>query len=158
MSDEELPATSDAGRWIEVRRRFTAPWQVVFRQWVEPNELAAWFGPVGFEVTDFTVDPVEGGSWRLGLRSPAGDPFVVFGEYVAIDPPRRLRFTWRVEGAVGAPEATEVEVTLRPEEGTTRLSLRQGPFDSTRAREVHRRAWRSTLESLALKLIEDEAS
>ena len=156
MRDDDLPVRTESGRWIEIRRRFPSPWQVVFRQWVEPNELAAWFGPVGFDVTDFSIDAVEGGQWRMGLRSPAGDEFVIFGNYMVVDPPRRLRFTWRVEGAVGPIEPTEVEVRLAAEEGTTRLTLRQGPFESAPAREVHRRAWRSTLESLALKLIEDE--
>jgi uncharacterized protein YndB with AHSA1/START domain len=157
MDEDGTQRSVEPGRWIEVRRRFRAPWQVVFRHWVEPNELSAWFGPVGFEVTAFTVDPVEGGAWQLGLRSPAGDSFILRGEYLIVEPPGRLRFTWGSAGSVEAPLATEVEVTLRPDEGTTRLMLRQGPFASSRAREQHRRAWKSTLESLALKLAEDEA-
>jgi uncharacterized protein YndB with AHSA1/START domain len=150
-----LPAV-EAGRWIEVRRRFRAPWQVVFRHWVEPNELSAWFGPVGYDVTEFTVDPVEGGEWQVGLRAPSGDRFTLRGRYLLVDPPGRLRFTWELGGGVEAPQATEVDVSLRPEEGATRLLLRQGPFASPRAREQHRRAWKSTLESLALKLSEEE--
>jgi uncharacterized protein YndB with AHSA1/START domain len=157
MDQQGVVPGAEVGRWIEVRRQFRAPWQVVFRHWIEPHELAAWFGPVGFDVTEFTVDPVEGGTWLVGLRAPSGDRFTLRGEYRLIEPPARLRFTWELGGGVEAPQATEVDVVLRPDEGTTKLALRQGPFTSTRAREQHRRAWKSTLESLALKLAEDEA-
>lgn len=153
--DAALPAV-EAGSWIEIRRRFRAPWQIVFRHWVEAHELAAWFGPVGYDVTDFTVDAVEGGVWKLGLRSPGGDRFTLRGRYLVVEEPELLRFTWELSGGIEAPLATEVHVTLRADEGTTRLTLRQGPFLSSRTREAHRRAWKSTLESLALKLSEDE--
>lgn len=146
------PGVGD-GRWIVVRRRFAAPWQVVFRSWVTPHELARWFGPVGFTLSAFTIEPVEGGAYRLTLRSPAGDEQTVTGHYLVVDPPARLRFSWRFEGWASA---TEVDLALQAEEGATRLRLRHGPFADPAVADAHRRGWRSTLDSLALQLAEDE--
>lgn len=142
------------GRWIVVRRRFTAPWQVVFRHWVTPHELARWFGPVGFQVVAFAVEPVEGGPYRLTLRAPTGDERTVAGSFLLIDPPARLCFSWQPEGW---PEANQVELALTSDRGATSLELRHGPFVDGAAARAHRRGWRSTLESLALDLAEHEA-
>ena len=142
------------GRWIVVRRRFTAPWQVVFRHWITPHELARWFGPVGFEVSEFALEPVVGGAYRLTLRAPSGEERAVSGRFLLIDPPARLRFSWHPEGW---PEANQVELALTADRGATDLALRHGPFRDPAIARTHRLGWRSTLESLALDLAELEA-
>lgn len=141
------------GRWIVVRRRFTAPWQVVFRHWVTPHELARWFGPVGFEVSAFAIEPVEGGAYRLTLRAPSGEERTVSGRFLLIDPPARLRFSWHPEGWAAA---NEVELQLTADRGATKLELRHGPFADPATARTHRLGWRSTLDSLALDLAELE--
>lgn len=142
------------GRWITVRRRFSAPWQVVFRHWVTPHELARWFGPVGFEVSAFAVQPVEGGLYQLTLRAPSGEERTVSGRFLRIDPPACLSFSWHLEGSA---TANEVQLEFTAERGATRLELRHGPFADLATARTHRLGWRSTLDSLALDLAEQEA-
>jgi uncharacterized protein YndB with AHSA1/START domain len=155
MVEEQETVTVAPGHWLDLRRRLAAPWQVVFRQWIEPSEVAAWFGPMGYSVTAHLIEPEPGGSWRVTLRSPAGEDFVVVGRYLEVDPPGRLRLTWIPETGQGRGAETEVELTLRPHQGATWLRLRHGPFASPELVASHARAWGSALDSLALKLDEE---
>lgn len=148
----------EGGLWLEVRRHLRAPWQFVFGQWVQPNDLAAWFGPIGFRVESYVIDAVEGGSWWMVLRTPGGRELRVGGRFLVIDPPERLLFTWVPETAEGHGQETEVELLLRPDQGTTRLLLRHGPLQSKAQVETYRKTWKSTLDSLVLKLSEEGAN
>ena len=51
----------------------------------------------------------------------------------------------------------EVELLLQPDQGTTCLLLRHGPLQSKAQVETYRRTWKSTLDSLVLKLSEEGA-
>ena len=153
-----MAAEDGSGQWLEIRRHLRAPWQFVFTQWVEPHELAAWFGPVGFRVAAYSIDAVEGGGWWMTLRTPAGQELRVSGRFLLIEPPERLHFSWvpEIDGRPG-PE-TRVELTLRADQGTTRLTLRHGPLATAEQVESYRKTWRSTLDSLVLKLSEEGAN
>jgi uncharacterized protein YndB with AHSA1/START domain len=155
MTEEKRPAVIERAHWLDLRRRFAAPWQFVFKQWIEPNEIAAWFGPMGYRVAAYLIEPEIGGSWRVTLRSPSGEDFVVGGRYLEITAPERLRFTWCPETGQERGAESEVELTLQAAHGTTRLRLRHGPFASPELVESHAEAWGSTLDRLQLKLDEE---
>lgn len=155
MSEEQQPVAVGPGLWLELRRHLAAPWQFVFHQWIEPHEIAAWFGPIGYRVIAYRLEPEVGGAWHMTLRSPAGEDFIVGGRFREIAPPGRLRFTWCPESGPDRGWASEVEVELRPSSGSTWLRLRHGPLASAELVESHRKAWGSTLDSLALKLDEE---
>ena len=44
------------------------------------------------------VDLRVGGSWRFVHRTPDGQEFAFYGEYLEVDPPNRLVATWTWEG------------------------------------------------------------
>src|SRR5919109_4745005 len=71
------------------------------------------------------------------------------GGSVAIDPPRRLSFTWRSPYTGGV--ATLVTVTLEPGDGTTRLVLVHERLPDEAA-ESHRHGWGALLDRLAATL------
>lgn len=76
---------------IEIRRRIPAPATEVFRWWTEADRLREWMSPIG--TVEAEVDLRVGGALRIVM---SGDGTVIehLGEYVEIDPPRRLVFTW----------------------------------------------------------------
>jgi uncharacterized protein YndB with AHSA1/START domain len=56
---------------IKISRVFDAPPELVYRAFVDPDQLSEWFGPVGFSVPPETahVDARPGGYWRLVMVS-----------------------------------------------------------------------------------------
>ena len=75
-------------------RRFRASAEEVFDAWLDPALVREWFGPGLGEMTRVDIDARVGGTFWLVQRRAAGDA-VHTGEYLEIDPPRRLVFTWR---------------------------------------------------------------
>ena len=90
--------------------------------------------------------PRPGGVYRVSMS----DGVQASGEFVEVDPPHRLVFTWgwSHDHAV-APGSTRVEVTLVEEDGGTRVILRHGLPD-TDQRTHHRKGWELYLGRLSL--------
>jgi uncharacterized protein YndB with AHSA1/START domain len=120
--------------------RIAAPPEVVFPYFTDPARMVEWIGIAAL------LDPRPGGTFRV----EANGRDVVGGEYVEVEPPRRVVFTWGFEGtertlAVGA---TRVEVTLEPDgDDGTRLVLLHHDLPAA-AREAHRDGWTHYLERL----------
>ncbi len=134
---------------LRLERLIAAPPERVFALWTEPEDLVRWWGPDGYDVPVYTLDVTPGGRWRTTMRSPQGELLTVSGVFRAIEPPRRLVFTWAWddENGVRGPE-TEVTVTFDPAPGGTRLVLVQQTFESRESRDNHRKGWASSLDCL----------
>jgi uncharacterized protein YndB with AHSA1/START domain len=123
-----------SGQDLAYELRIAASRATVWTFWTEPDRLVRWMGDVA------SIEPRPGGRFRLEYKT--GD--VAAGEYVEVDEPRRLVFTWGWEeaGAAVPSGASTVEVDLEPLEGgaATRLRLRHVglPADS---RVTHDEGW-----------------
>ncbi|MBL7499480.1 SRPBCC domain-containing protein [Frankia sp. CNm7] len=143
-------ATAASATELVITRIVDAPRAAAYRAFVDPDQLAAWFGPVGFTVPRDTVDidPRVGGHLRFTMVSDE-DP--------AFTSPSNGTFTELVENAVfegtePVPGAEPAVLRLRVEfhdadAGGTRLELRQGPFPAEIA-EMAREGWLSSFTKL----------
>lgn len=77
-----------------VTRRFRASAEDVFDAWLNPALARKWFAPGLGEMTRVEIDPRVGGTFWLVQRRGA-DEAQHTGEYLELDRPRRLVFTWR---------------------------------------------------------------
>ena len=103
MSDTEL----------HLERLIAAPPERVFALWTEPELLAKWWWPAGYDVPALKIDVRPGGHWRTSLRNSEGQLVTVSGAYRTIEPPRRLVFTWAWEDEHGARgQETEIKRTF----------------------------------------------
>jgi uncharacterized protein YndB with AHSA1/START domain len=78
-------------------RVFDAPRELVWREWVEPERFADWFGGSEWEVPLSTVsmDVRPGGSWRLTMFAETGRREINWeGEYREVVEPERLVLTF----------------------------------------------------------------
>ena len=82
------------------------------------------------------------------MRPPSGEPFHVTGQFVEVDPPRRLSYTFRYEEPLEDDRETVVVLSLAPEDDGTRLSLWQSPFVTEERRQLHRTGWTESLQRL----------
>jgi uncharacterized protein YndB with AHSA1/START domain len=143
-----------------MRRTFSAPRELVFRAWTEPQLLAQWSCPRGFTFTEQRGELRIGGAFFARMRSPEGTEHRLRGVYREIVPPERLVFThcWVDESGTPGPE-TLVTVSLAERDGRTEMLFHQGIFSSVAAREGHGQGWSSCFERLTelLRAIEPEA-
>jgi uncharacterized protein YndB with AHSA1/START domain len=150
MRQAETPAASpsEAALTLVLRRTLKAPPERVFRAWTEPEHLARWFGPAGFTCPLHEIDARPGGAYRIVMRSPEGSLHTVTGIYTAVEPPRRLAFTWGWEhdGERGHESAVEVALSAHPE--GTELVLTHRRHESVEARDRHAEGWASCLGKL----------
>ncbi|HUQ81764.1 MAG TPA: SRPBCC domain-containing protein [Gemmatimonadaceae bacterium] len=72
------------------------PPERVFRSLTDGAELEAWWGADDmYRTFDWVIDLREGGKWSARARGADGMESTVDGTYLAVDPPRRLVYTWR---------------------------------------------------------------
>jgi uncharacterized protein YndB with AHSA1/START domain len=89
-----------------VVHRFRASPERVFDAWLDPTKIALWFGPGLGEMTRIEVDARVGGRFSFVQRRGGQDVDHV-GEYLELDRPKRLAFTWGI-----APDPPESRVTI----------------------------------------------
>ncbi len=96
-----------------VTRVLPATPDVVFDEWLDPDALRDWMCPRPARVVGVEIDPTVGGALRLDIDDE-GSRSVVTGEFLAIERPRRLVFTWRDSDWVDSDPDSVVTVLLEP--------------------------------------------
>jgi uncharacterized protein YndB with AHSA1/START domain len=124
---------------VEHEIRIQAPLEVVFTYLTDPDKHSAWMGQ------QVTLDPRPGGIYRCVMHNYA----TVTGEYVTVDPPHRVVFTWGFEGDETIPRGSStVEVTLTPDGSGTVLRLVHTGLPHP-ALALHDKGWHGYLGQLA---------
>jgi uncharacterized protein YndB with AHSA1/START domain len=134
-----LPSETDAV--VEYEIRVAAPPETVFGYFTDPAKMVQWMG------TEATLDPRPGGTCRI---NPAGHA-AMLGEFVEVDPPRRIVFTWGWETELFAtpPQSTIVEVSFTRDGEDTVLRLAHRRLQPG-AVAFHRAGWEHYLSRLAM--------
>jgi len=107
---------------IQAEVLIAAPPERVFQALVEPQQVVQWWGQAGiYHCTEFASDLRVGGKWRSAGLSGQSDRFTVSGEYLEIDSPRVLTYSW-VASWTGDVKTT-VRWELEPVEQGTLVRL-----------------------------------
>ena len=139
---------------ITISRRFDAPRELVYRAFVDPDQLCEWYGPDGFSVPCETVqiDARPGGFQRFVMTN-AADPGGRYQVEVALSEVvenKLLAGHQHVERIGGAGPADRSRLRLEfsdDADGQTRLELRQGLVPEELGEEVKAR-WESSFRNL----------
>jgi uncharacterized protein YndB with AHSA1/START domain len=127
-----------------------SPVEETFRLLTEPAALATWWGPHGFSIPAVDVNLVVGGRYRFRMVPPEGEPFHLSGEFLEIDPPWRLVYTFAWEEPAPDDRETVVDLSLAGSGTGTRVVLSQGPFLTEERLALHREGWSDSFEKLRL--------
>ncbi|MGD9752729.1 MAG: SRPBCC domain-containing protein [Acidimicrobiia bacterium] len=123
---------------IEQRVHIEATPAEVWTFWTDPVRLCEWWG------CSAELVPEAGGLFRVVMGE---DGPTMRGQYVTLEPPHRLVFTFGWEPSADdianeiPPGTTTVEVTLTAVGNATELVLRHRDLPSGTASERHREGW-----------------
>ena len=136
-----MEASTETGvieREISIAARPETIWDFL----VNPMKATRWMG------TEASFDPRPGGEYRVEVIS--GE--VAIGEFVELDRPRRLVFTWGWQSpANGVPAGSStVEMELVPEGDGTTLRFRHSGLPTEDATQKHAHGWDHYLERLRI--------
>jgi uncharacterized protein YndB with AHSA1/START domain len=138
---------------LVITRIFDAPRELVYRAFTDPDQLAQWFGPVGFSVPRDTVelDARVGGQYNFVMVSE-DDPSMassVNARFTEVIESELLVGSQDVEGVPGTPGVISMYLRLEfhDEGGKTKLVLRQGPY-SQEMEGMAREGWLSSFTKL----------
>jgi uncharacterized protein YndB with AHSA1/START domain len=124
-----------------------APPERVFQALASKEVIDWWVRPGVFDTREWTADVRVGGTWRasgVGIRGP----YALEGEFLEIDPPRKLVHTWNTVGTP-APPTTVTYLLDAVDGGGTRITLRHSGFKAREASIGVCLGWETSFERLA---------
>ncbi|HKT60782.1 MAG TPA: SRPBCC domain-containing protein [Gemmatimonadales bacterium] len=132
-----MTATNEAAPVLVVRRQMAVPRERVFDAWLDSESLAHWMRPGDIGRSTVSVDARVGGRFRILMQGPTYAVEHV-GEYLAIERPSLLSFTWISEKTDHIATVVTVEFHERGTGTEVVLTHRRLP---PKAVEAHRRGW-----------------
>jgi uncharacterized protein YndB with AHSA1/START domain len=140
-------AVADLGEGVILATvEIAAPPERVFRALTSKEVCEWWVRPGVFDTREWTGDVRVGARWRAsGMGN--GRPYVLEGEFLEVDPPRKLVHTWIAAGAPGAP--TTVSYLLEPLDGGTRITLKHSGIGAPQICTNTSVGWETSFDRLA---------
>jgi uncharacterized protein YndB with AHSA1/START domain len=131
MSERTPVETGAQDQWVTITRIFDAPRQLVFEAWIDPDQLARWWGPDGFHTPPETVaiDLRVGGRYHLDMvQEKTGARMPLRYEIIELAAPELLVLKSEPMPGMGMHEPTITRIELHEDGGRTRMSLTDGPY------------------------------
>lgn len=131
---------TDSTPAVVVQRVLSASPGVVYDEWLDPVGMAEWMCPLPARPTRIDVDPRVGGRFLIDIDDE-GFELSVTGEYLELDRPHRLSFTWDcTTWDEGGPESI-VTVTLEPQGDERTLMTIHHAQLPPKVVDSHRHGW-----------------
>ena len=130
---------------VERELEIAASPETVWAFLVDPEKVARWFGKQAW------LEPRPGGQYRVDVIGG----HIAAGEFVELDPPRRLvhTFGWEPEGGNEnpvPPGASTIEFELEPSGDGTTLKFRHTGLPGAEAAGSHAHGWDHYLARLVV--------
>lgn len=124
-SESDRAADNEADREIIVSRVVSAPRELVYQAFTDPQHVGLWWGPDGFTNTTYEMDVRPGGVWRFMMHGPDGKDWPNRIDYLEVVKPARLVYNHGGDdGAEVDPFAFHVTVTFDELGDRTKVTMR----------------------------------
>lgn len=156
------PAATSATQEVVITRLLEAPRELVFKAFLDREQVVRWWGPKGFSIPFCELDPRPGGTFRYCMRSAEGRDFWVRGTYREIVAPERIVFTDSMTDESGNPVhpshygmggdwpmEVRTTVSFAETEGKTALTLRMHVARPVAERDGVVEGWNESFDRLA---------
>ena len=132
---------------VRITRVFDAPRAMVFQAFTDPEQMAQWFGPVGYSVPreEIVIESRAGGRERIVMvKDDSGDREELESVYTEVIPDEVIAG----QGMDGQPGEGHFRFEFHDEPGgKTRLEITVWPFTGNEADEL-REGWESSFPKL----------
>lgn len=119
--------TVEPDRFLRMTRQFDAAPERVFDAWLKPETVRKWlFTTPADEAYTANLDARVGGTWSITARR-GGVDYTALGEYLEIDRPHRLVFTFALPQF--SPNSDRITVELSPSGAGCILTFTQEGID-----------------------------
>jgi uncharacterized protein YndB with AHSA1/START domain len=109
----DTTAIYSEGGDLVFERTFDAPREAVWKAMTDPAAVPRWWGPHGTTTEVVEMDVRPGGKWRYVSRKSDREDVEFYGEYLEVDPPKGLKWTFMFDvdgmGPMGGPETWTLE-------------------------------------------------
>jgi uncharacterized protein YndB with AHSA1/START domain len=134
---------------LEIKRQIKAPRDRVYAAWTDPAQLKQWFGPEKVQTRNLIADSRVGGKFQWDLTNPEGKDMTIRGEYLELQPDKKIVFTWQWQDDEDWENHTSVvTVELKDADGGTELRLIHEQLPNEESRDGHNEGWNSVLDKL----------
>jgi uncharacterized protein YndB with AHSA1/START domain len=124
-----------------ITRLLSAPRELVWKAFTEPERMREWWGPKGYKVLVSNMDFRVGGTYHYGMQSPEGESMWGKFNYLEIDEPNRMVFIDYFSDENGGitrhplsptwPLQLKTTFTFEDEKGKTKLTIQWEPQNVT---------------------------
>jgi uncharacterized protein YndB with AHSA1/START domain len=143
-----VTVAEETTRVVRIERTFDAPAEDVFDAWTSEEVIARWFKPAqGWGEASAEVDLRVGGSVRVVMRNPDGEPVGAGGEYTLIERPYQLAFTWTFDDDPSNQQMIELEFTEL--DGVTTVWFVNSDISEAKRRDAQYEGWSTCLDEMA---------
>ena len=162
MPRPDEAAIATGGKQILITRTIDAPRELVWRAWTSPEHFMRWWGPRDYTSPFCEIDLRVGGKYRNCMRAPNGRDYWTAGEYLEVEPPRRLVYTDSFADERGKivpathyglgadfPLITQVTVILEEAGLRTLLTMKHEGIPAGRTRDNTETGWDQSFDKLA---------
>jgi len=138
---------------VLITRTFNAPREQVFKAWIDPDEVAAWYGPADFDTPRerIHIDARVGGRYELTMvRRDGSGEFTIGYEILELVEPELLVLRSDPMPGMGMHDPTITRLELHDDGGRTRMTLTDGPYPTGGG---HAEAgWNAAFDKLAARV------
>lgn len=106
---------------LYITRLYDAPVKTVWEAWVDPEQVAQWWGPRGFTLTTKSKDVRTGGHWDYTMHGPDGTDWPNVTKYLEVE--KYSRMVYDHGGSEGVPPLFRVTVTFTDVNGKTKMDM-----------------------------------
>ena len=135
---------------VTIVRKINASPASVWAAITQPKLMVQWWGPDAGPTLRVEADVRPGGRFSVVFRLMNGEEHNPTGIYREVIPEKKLVFTWDLPG-MPEPESL-VTFLLKPDDGSTRLTLRHEHLPDEAARKSHEQGWSGLLDKLPVFL------
>jgi uncharacterized protein YndB with AHSA1/START domain len=144
------PSEPSSGREVRITRVLRAPRELVFRAWIDPDQVAAWWAPqeCGIPRETVEIEPHAGGRIHFSMvELSGGTVYPVRFEIVEISEPELLVLASNPQPEIGLPYRMITRAVFEVEGDGTRVTVIQGPH-TEEAQDRANAGWLGALEKL----------